>query len=107
MIQKYKSASRLAKIFIWLSIFLTLGLAITYTLQLHYALNMNPNSFNCLHDSMMKQICEDPYGSSITWALIRFSFFACPFLIAWLGIGVTLLARSDSKLPSSRKKNNG
>jgi hypothetical protein len=32
---------------------------------------MNPNSFNCLHDSLMKQRCEDPYGSSVPWTIIN------------------------------------
>lgn len=96
MIQKYKSASKLAKVFTWLSVLLPLALILTYMLEVRFALSMDPGSFNCLHDSMMRQICEDPYGSSITWALMKFGLFAHPFLIAWLAIGIVLLIRSNS-----------
>lgn len=93
MIHKYKSASRLGKSFIWLSIILLLVAAITYMFEVRDALGMDPNSFNCLHDSMMKQICEDPYGSSVAWTLIGMLTLGLPLVLAWLVVGVLLLAR--------------
>lgn len=91
MIHKYKSTSRLGKVFVWLSIALTLAFIITYILEVQGALNMDPNSFNCLHDSMMMQICEDPYGSSVPWTMIKMSILGWPLILAWLAVGVLLL----------------
>ncbi len=104
MIQKYKSASKLTKIFLWLSVFLLTILVLMYTFEVRHALAMDPNSFNCLNDSMMKQICDDPYRSSITWTFIKFGFFAHPLLIAWIVIGILLLIRLNS---GDLNRNNG
>ena len=100
MVHKYKSASRLAKVFIWLSILLLVALILTYMLEVRDALNMDPNSFNCLHDSMMKQICEDPYGSSITWTIIGVIVLGWPLILTWLVVGVILLQRALERLSS-------
>lgn len=94
MLAKYRSLDRVGKIFAWLSLLLVGILPFTYLMNLIMALGMDPNSYNCLHDSMMSQICRDPYGSSLGWSLIYLVFYGWPLLLAWLLIGALLLVRT-------------
>ena len=81
----------------WLSIAVSAVVVAFYVMEVLEALAMDPNSYNCLHDSMMKQICEDPYGSSVGWAMIKFVFIGWPLLIVWAVIGLMLLGRRATK----------
>ena len=107
MMHKYKSTSRLGKVFIWLSIILILAFSITYILEVRDALSMDPKSFNCLHDSMMKQICEDPYGSSVTWTVIKVFILGSPLILAWFVAGALLLMRTKPDKISQRTSKRG
>jgi hypothetical protein len=101
MITKYKAASRLGKVFIWLSLGLACAGVALYAMQVSQALNMDPNSYNCVHDSMMKQICADPYGTSVFWAGLQLVFLAWPLLLAWMITGMVLISRRRQRSQSS------
>ena len=100
---KYKTLSRLGKAFVWLSIAVVTAVIAFYVVEVLRARAMDPNSYNCLHDSMMKQLCEDPYGSSVSWAIIEFVFLGWPLWIVWAVIGLVLLGRRATA-PSSKSK---
>lgn len=93
MISKYKSTSRLGKIFIWLSIGIFIAAIALYVNEVIETLAMDPNSYYCMHDSMTKQRCEDPFGTSIGWAILLLVFVGWPVLLAWMVIGAVLLRR--------------
>lgn len=101
-LQRYASASRLEKTFLWLSVSLVLAFIIIYAVQVKYALSMDPSSYNCTNDSMMMQICKHPYSSSVTWAFIYLCYFGWPFLVAWLVVSYKLWSRRRAQL--SKKK---
>lgn len=105
MLEKYRHTTRLGKVFIWLSIAIVLGIIGVYIQQVLSALAMDPNSYNCTSDSMMKQICHDPYGSSVGWTLILVCMIGWPILFIWAIIGVILIARRN-KVRSNKKENN-
>ena len=95
--------STLGKTFLWLTIPIVAIFIYLFMDQLNYALSMDPNSFNCKYDSMMKQFCEDPYGSSISWTLIlMFMSPAWPILLAWVVIGIVLLNRFVKRKRNSK-----
>lgn len=83
--------TKLGKVFLWLSLLLIIAFAIMYGLQVKESLEMDPQSFNCLHDSMMKQFCNDPYGASFLWSVLSFLILGSPLLIAWTIVGTLVL----------------
>jgi hypothetical protein len=95
--------SKLGKIFLWLTIPIIGVFILIYMSQLSQALSMDPNSFNCKYDSMMKQVCQDPYGSSISWTLVlMFMSPVWPIPLAWVVIGIVLLSRFIKRKSSSK-----
>lgn len=93
MFSKYKAASRLGKVFVWLSIGIFIAVVALYIYEVREALAMDPDSYNCLHDSMMKPMCKDPFGTAAFWTALEIVFFAWPILLAWTLIGVILMRR--------------
>lgn len=87
------SITKLGKAFLWLSLLLIITFAVIYGLQVKESLEMDPQSFNCIHDSMMKQFCSDPYGASFLWSVLGFLILGSPLLIAWIIIGTLVLIR--------------
>lgn len=95
--QRYRQASTLGKIFVWLSVLIVIVYIVIYIQEVREALAMDPMSYECLHDSMMKQICADPYGSSVTWGIVSLVFYCWPLIMAWLVMGVMLLIRRGQR----------
>lgn len=97
----YRSASTLGRIFILLTLFLVVAFAVIYVKELRDNLALDPRSAQCMYDSMMKQICDDPFGSSITWSVFGLVIYCGPLMLAWLVVGVALLIgrRHQSKRP--------
>ena len=60
------------------------------------ALLMDPDSYNCTSDAMMRQFCEDPLGSSFWWTLLAASLFGLPFFGVWIALGLVLIAKSEA-----------
>ncbi|HSX08294.1 MAG TPA: hypothetical protein VLG11_05360 [Candidatus Saccharimonadales bacterium] len=101
--RKFQALTLLGKVFVVLTIAILGTLIALYVFQLKDALSMDPHSFNCLHDSMMSQICHDPYGSSVSWAVILLIVLGWPVLAVWAVLGVVLLVRRkrSSKRPNT------
>jgi hypothetical protein len=93
IVDKYRALSRLGKVFLWLSVAIALIILIIYSMEVVQALRMDPLSYNCISDSMMKQICHHPYSSSISWTLIYLIFFGWPITFPWIIIGLVLAKR--------------
>lgn len=93
MINRYKSASRLGKVFVWLSVGMPIAILAVYTVYVASALALDPNSHQCTNDSMMEQTCRDPFGSSIEWTILAVSLFGWPVLAVWVTIGILLVVR--------------
>jgi uncharacterized membrane protein YczE len=88
MFKKYKLMPNHKKNFALLTalvIAVTVGL---YIFNVSAALSMDKNSYNCTGDSMMSNICMNPFGSSITWTLLNLAIYCWPLLLAWLISGV-------------------
>jgi hypothetical protein len=97
MISKYKSASQLGKVFFWLSVGIIFASIALYIREVAEAMAMDPNSYNCLHDSMMKQVCADPFGTSVVWSILSLVFLGWPILLVWVIIGIVLIARRHKR----------
>lgn len=83
----YERATKLGKIFMWLSLlgaFVFVGLFTWYVIS---ALTTDPNSPGCLYDSLIAQTCQHPISSSFGWAILGFVFLAWPVYIPWLVVG--------------------
>lgn len=96
MPDKY-SQHTLKNSFIALSILIVVLSLVIYAKEVSAALAMDPNSYNCTSDSMMKQICQDPYGSSLSWTLLYLTLFAWPLLFAWAMLGIMLLRKKSKR----------
>lgn len=108
MYKKFRALALHQKIFIGLTSLLFVALILLYSANLHSALMMDKDSYNCTQDSMMKIICDDPYGSSVTWTLITLVVIGWPLVAAWLISGLVILLRlAQIRFISSRNKNNG
>ncbi len=90
---RYDSLSILGKAFLWLTLFLVVAFGIIYTQQVKEAFAMDPLSYECTRDSMMKQVCSDPYGSSFFWGILSLGIYCGPVVIAWLVVGGVILFR--------------
>jgi hypothetical protein len=99
MFKKYYSLSTRVKVFVWLTVTLIIFIPAVYLLNVAGALQMDPNSYNCTTDSMMKQICQDPWGSSVAWTYIYVAFFGWPLMLAWLSSGIFVLIRRVKMKP--------
>jgi hypothetical protein len=88
----------------WYSAFLVIAVICIYAMNVLSALSMDPTSYNCTSDSMMKQICADPYGSSVIWTIIFVTLLGFPFAIIWQIIGIILLTRRLSRKSRATKK---
>ena len=107
MFKKLLAATLDQKIFIGITLLLVLAFILLYFFNLFPALTMDKNSYECIEDSMMKIICNDPYGSSVTWALIMLTVIGWPVLIAWLVSGVAVVTHylyGKYKTVAGRKK---
>lgn len=103
MFDKYKSFSRLGKVFVWFSLVLALAIAVVYANYVHEAFNTSP--VQCANDSMMSDVCDHPYGSSIGWTVIVIVMTGWPLLLAWGAIGIVLMRRRGQKgNPPNRSK---
>lgn len=98
MSKKYKTLKIREKIFVWLSVLIPSLMIGVYLLNVTSALSMDKTSYNCTGDSMMMQICHDPFGSSIAWTVVYALFFGWPLLLAWLSVGLFIF------VPKLRKK---
>lgn len=105
MLHKFKSYSRLGKVFFCLSIANILLILAIYIWNVLQALHMDPHSYNCVIDSMTKDICEHPYSSSVSWTIIYLVFMGWPLTFPWLIVGLILAGRrwvrSHNKHPAS------
>jgi hypothetical protein len=99
----FSGLSKLTKTFILLSAALIIGFLHVYTGEVRSAQAMDPHSYNCTSDSMMKQLCEHPFSASLPWSLAGLVIFGWPAIIAWLAIGITLVARRHRSLQPSTK----
>ncbi len=93
---RYDSLSKLGKVFLWLTLFLVVAFGIIYTLEVKESLAMDPLSYNCTGDSMMKQFCDHPYSSSFFWSILGFGIYCGPIIISWLVVGSILVFRHIS-----------
>lgn len=88
--------SKLGKFFVWYSLVL-FGLLLAYfAMNFLDALMMDPSSYNCTSDAMMRQFCEDPFFTSLAWTLLAANLFGLPFFAAWVAIGIMLIAKNES-----------
>jgi len=88
--QKFRSYSRLGKVFFGLSAAIVLLVLAIYLWNVLQALHMDPHSYNCVNDSMMKYICHHPYSSSISWTIAYVVLFGWPLTFPWIIIGLLL-----------------
>jgi uncharacterized membrane protein YkgB len=95
---KFRSYSRLGKVFFCLSIVIVLLILATYIWHVVEALHMDPHSYNCVVDSMMKDICQHPYSSSVSWTIIYLIFMGWPLTFPWIIIGLLLVRRRYLRL---------
>lgn len=93
MINKYRSLDKLHKAFMVVSFVLVLLPILLYVVNVVGALSMDKSSYNCTSDSMMMQICHDPFGSSIAWSILGSVVIGFPVVIVWLLLGVAVLAK--------------
>lgn len=101
--RRYKSASKLGKVFLGLSLCLVIAFVYTYFREVKQALHMNPASYNCTSDGMMKQLCHHPYSASILWSVLDFGLLFWPLIVIWAIIGTVSLRRtSDTSHPESK-----
>lgn len=91
--RRFMPATTLGRVFAAISVFLIIALIATYVHTVREALSMDPASYECTDDSMMRQICEDPYGTSVFWSIIFFGLYCWPGIIAWIVSGLVLLNR--------------
>jgi disulfide bond formation protein DsbB len=91
----------LVTLFIVLTLILIVVFAFLYGKELSYALNMDPHSYECIYDNMMKQLCHRPYTASISWDVLGLAAYCWPVIIVWLIIGIILIV----KLRKHRNKN--
>jgi hypothetical protein len=95
MVKKYRSTSRLGKVFAWLSGLIVVALVVVFAVMLRYTTHMDPHSFNCTSDSMMMQMCHHPISSAIEWSIVMVGIIGSPLLLAWLIVGMRLAAHRN------------
>ncbi|MEO5691188.1 MAG: hypothetical protein ABIQ64_03310 [Candidatus Saccharimonadales bacterium] len=91
--KKWLSLSKLGKFFVLYTALIVIVVGLVYAFFTVSALRMDPSSFECTSDSMMKQICADPFGSSIIWTIMLVLMFGWPILIIWIVTAVLLRRR--------------
>ncbi len=87
--------SKLGKFFVLYTAIIVAIIGLLYAMNVISALSMDPDSYNCTSDSMMKQVCAYPFESSIMWTGVFVTVFGWPFLILWIIIAITLLIRQS------------
>jgi hypothetical protein len=64
-----------------------------YLINVTEALAMAKASYNCTMDSMMMQLCHNPFGGSVPWAILQSVVIGFPFIILWLLLGLSILIK--------------
>ncbi len=93
IMRRYHSLSDFGKAYVWLTLFLVAIFCIFYSVQVKEALAMNPLSYECTRDNMMKHVCSDPYSSSFFWSLLDLGTYFWPLVIAWNAVGLIIFVR--------------
>jgi hypothetical protein len=95
MLKRYQLLPKISKAFIWVTIIMICSFLVVYLSFVISALGMNQNSYECLKDSMMKIVCNNPYGSSIFWAqAVIFASFGWPLVIIWPVLGLLTILKA-------------
>ena len=104
MMQKLQNARPIVKLFIAMTLILIAAFTFSYINEVSGALNMDPSSYNCTDDSMMRQLCRHPYTASITWAILATAVYCWPIAIAWFITGIILIMRWPTKRLENKSK---
>ncbi len=94
MKQRFKSLNKLSKSFVISSLILGLLYVIVFFKNVFEALAMDKTSYNCTEDSMMMQVCHDPFGSSLSWSVLETIAVGFPLVMIWLILGLIVFVRA-------------
>lgn len=110
MPSKHTSLHLFTKIFIGYTVAIILAVLAIYVTNVEGALSMDPNSYNCLHDSMMRRQCEDPFGSSIGWTMayvwayyVMYPWLMWLITLSWIGVGIAAIVQRRKGRASKTK----
>lgn len=85
--------SKLSLAFGILTVTLLIAYFVIYVSEVHEALGLDPHSYACTQDSIMQQVCANPYGSTLLWSVFEVGILYWPLVVTWVIIGLVVLIR--------------